>query len=76
MSSDLMPAVVMATVLWVVAVVAVAGGPSKPPAEVWIVTASEKVPSHPTLVRATGSRFVIGPKRTHEASATPPRAAL
>jgi len=67
---------VMATVLWVVAAVAVLGGPTKPPSEVWVVTASEKVPSHPTLVRAAGSRFVSGPKGNEEASAPPTKTAL
>jgi hypothetical protein len=76
MSSHVTSSLVMATVLWVVAVVAVLGGPTKPPSEVWVVTASEKVASHPTLVRAAGSRFATGPKMNREASATPRETAL
>jgi hypothetical protein len=70
MSSEATSGLVMATVLWAVAVVAVVGGPTKPPSEVWLVSASDKVPSHPTLVRASGTRFVTGPKGNQEASAT------
>ena len=76
MSSEAISGLVMATVLWVVAAVAVMSGPTKPPAEVWVVTASEKVASHPTLVRAAGSRFITGPKGNQEASAAPRKAAL
>ena len=76
MSSEATSGLVMATVLWIVAVVAVLGGPTKPPSEVWVVTASERVASHPTLVRAAGSRFVTGPKGNQEASATPRNPAL
>ena len=76
MSSELTSGLVMATVLWVVAAVAVMGGPTKPPSEVWDVTASEKVASHPTLVRAAGSRFATGPTMNREASATPRKTAL
>ena len=76
MSSEVTSGLVMATVLWVVGVVAVLGGPTKPPSEVWVVTASEKVASHPTLVRAAGSRFVTDPKMGQEARATPRATAL
>lgn len=76
MSSDLTSALVMATVLWVVAIVAVVGGPTKPPSEVWLVSASDKVPSHPTLVRAAGSRFASGQRGNQEASATSTKTAL
>lgn len=76
MSSEAISGLLIATVLWVVAVVAVLDGPTKPPSEVWVVTASEKVASHPTLVRAAGSRFVTGPRMNREASATPREAAL
>jgi hypothetical protein len=76
MSSEATSGLLLATVLWVVAAVAVMSGPTKPPSEIWVVTASEKVASHPTLVRAAGSRFVTGPRRNQEASATPRKTAL
>ena len=70
MSSEAASGVVIATALWVIAIVAVVGGPTKPPSEVWLVTASDKVASHPTLVRASGRRFATGSKGNQEASAT------
>ena len=76
MSSEAASSLVMATVLWAIAVVAVLGGPAKPPSEVWLVTASDKVASHPTLVRASGTRFVTGTRGSQEASAKPGRTAL
>jgi hypothetical protein len=53
MSSDVVAAAVAATVLWVVSVGAfLADSPKRPAGEAWVVTASEKIASRPTLVRA------------------------
>ena len=52
MSSNWLSGLVMATGLWIIIAVAVIGGSPLPRAEIWVATASEKVPSHPTLVRA------------------------
>jgi hypothetical protein len=52
MSSEALAGLVMATGLWVIAAAAVFGAPTKPPSEIWVSTASDKVRSHPTLVRA------------------------
>ena len=70
MSSEAISGLVMATVLWMLAAIAVVGGPTKTPSEVWLVSASDKVASHPTLVRASGRRFATGSKGNQEASAT------
>ena len=51
--SDVWAAVVCATGLWVIVVAAAHYEPAKPRAgEAWVVTASEKMPSRPMLVRA------------------------
>ncbi len=52
MSSEVFAGAVMATGLWAIAVVASFGPQAPPPSEIWVSTASEKVRSHPTLVRA------------------------
>ena len=51
--SNTAAAFVCATLLWVVCIGVAVYGPLKRPAgEAWVVTASEKNPHHPTLVRA------------------------
>jgi hypothetical protein len=53
MSSEVMAAALAATVLWVVSVAAfLMETPKRPTGEAWVVTASEKIASRPTLVRA------------------------
>jgi hypothetical protein len=43
----------MATGLWIIVASAIFGSSPLPRAEIWVSTASAKVPSHPTLVRAS-----------------------
>jgi hypothetical protein len=51
--SDAWAAVVCATGLWVIVVAAAHYEPAKlRPGEAWVVTASDKMPSRPMLVRA------------------------
>ena len=52
MSSQVIAGTVLATGLWAIAIVGSLGPQSPPPNEIWVSTASEKVRSHPTLVRA------------------------
>jgi hypothetical protein len=53
MSSDTWGAAALATGMWMIASVALFGGDTKPPIDgvVWTLTSSQKVASHPTLVR-------------------------
>jgi hypothetical protein len=64
MSTEMLAGLVAATGFWIIVAVAVVGGPTKLPNEVWVSTASDKVPSHPTLVRAADPTMTgaIGPK--------------
>ena len=51
--SDYVAALVCATGLWVACIsAALYGSPTRPAGEAWVVTASEKMPSRPMLVRA------------------------
>ena len=52
MSSQVVAGTVMATAMWAIAVIGSFGAPAPMPSEIWVSTASEKVRSHPTLVRA------------------------
>jgi len=52
MSSQHLAGTVLATGLWAMAAVASFSAPTPPPSEIWVSTASEKIRSHPTLVRA------------------------
>ena len=53
MFADYWGAVAVATGMWIIACAAVIGGDTRtiPDGVVWTVTSSEKVASHPTLVR-------------------------
>jgi hypothetical protein len=52
MSGNSLAAVVLATGLWIIIAVAVFGGAPRPNTDIWVASASEKVRSHPTLMRA------------------------
>ena len=53
MMSNTFAAAICATALWVACVAsALYGFPRRPAGEVWVVTASDKIPSRPMLVRA------------------------
>ena len=52
MTSDIWAGLVMATGLWLLVATAVMSPPANAPKEVWVTTSSERVRSHPTLVRA------------------------
>jgi hypothetical protein len=53
MSSEVIAAAVVATVLWVVSVGSfLMESPRRTAGEAWVVTASEKISSRPALVRA------------------------
>jgi hypothetical protein len=51
MTSDLWAGLAMATGLWVLIAAALVSPPATTPSEVWVAT-SDRVRSHPTLVRA------------------------
>jgi hypothetical protein len=51
--SDTWAAFVCATGLWIACLTVIFyGGPNRPAGEAWVVTASDKMPSRPMLVRA------------------------
>jgi hypothetical protein len=52
MTSDLWAGLGMATGFWMLMVVALVSLPANVPSEVWVATSSDRVRSHPTLVRA------------------------
>jgi hypothetical protein len=52
MTSDLGAGLAIATGLWVLITAALVSPPATPPSEVWVATSSDRVRSHPTLVRA------------------------
>jgi hypothetical protein len=52
MSANWLPGLVMATGIWIIIAVAVFAGAPRPNSDIWIASASEKVRSHPTLMRA------------------------
>jgi hypothetical protein len=52
MTSDIWGGLAMATGLWVLVATALVSAPANPPKEVWVSTSSDRVRSHPTLVRA------------------------
>ena len=54
MTSNHAAGLVLATALWVgLGAAAFLGGPDRPAGEFWTGTSSEKIASHPTLVRAS-----------------------
>jgi hypothetical protein len=52
MDPELLASSMLATALWAGVAVGVIWAPRHAPAEVWVSNSSEKVRSHPTLVRA------------------------
>ena len=53
MSNNSLAALVCATGLWVACIgAALHGSPKRPAGEAWVVTASDKIPSRPMLIRA------------------------
>ena len=52
MTSDMWAGLAMATAIWLLIAGALASPPATPPKEVWVATSSDRVRSHPTLVRA------------------------
>jgi hypothetical protein len=52
MNSNTWAGLVLATGLWVAVAAAAVTGPFAPRSELWVATSSQKVKSHPTLVRA------------------------
>jgi hypothetical protein len=52
MTSDIWAGLAMATGVWVLIGVALLSPPASPPKELWVGTSSDRVRSHPTLVRA------------------------
>jgi hypothetical protein len=59
MSSSVVPGAVFAAAVWVIFAVAMIGpSPIKPNSHIWVATSSEKVPSHPILVRAANPLVV------------------
>lgn len=61
----------MATVLWAIVAAAVLGAPAAPPKELWVSTSSDRVRSHPTLVRAANpvmTRSILARGKTDQGS--------
>ena len=52
MNSNIWAGLVLATALWAVVAATGLSGPFSPRSELWVATSSQKVKSHPTLVRA------------------------
>jgi hypothetical protein len=53
MSTNHVAGFVLATAVWVgLGAAAILGGPTRPAGEFWTSTSSQKIASHPTLVRA------------------------
>jgi hypothetical protein len=52
MTSNTWAGLAMATGLWVLIAAALMSPPVDAPSEVWVATSSDRVRSHPTLVRA------------------------
>ena len=52
MTSDMWAGLAMATGLWVLITATLVSPPATPLSEVWVATSSDRVRSHPTLVRA------------------------
>jgi hypothetical protein len=52
MNFNIWAGLVLATGLWAVVAATALSGPFPPRSELWVATSSQKVKSHPTLVRA------------------------
>src|SRR5688572_6937616 len=63
MSSNWVPGLVVATGFWMIVAVGMVGGSPLPRTEIWVSTASEKVSSHPTLVRAADPTMTAATSR-------------
>ena len=61
MTSEMWAGLAMATGLWVLIAVALVSSPANAPKEAWVATSSDRVRSHPTLVRAAVQSGVIRP---------------
>jgi hypothetical protein len=53
MTTAVYAAAVFSTVIWAIVVVAAFTASTAPPSEIWVATSSERVPTHPTLRRAS-----------------------
>ena len=69
MNSELSASFLVATGLWIVLAVTAFNSPFAPRSEIWIGTSSEKVKSHPTLVRAAYPNFAAQARRMKTAAA-------
>ena len=58
MSSDTFAGLVLATGFWIIAAGALMFEPDKPQGHIWTSTSSDKIASHPTLVRAAYPRVL------------------
>jgi hypothetical protein len=56
-NSELWAGFLVATGLWIVLAAAAVSGPFGARSEIWIATSSDKITSHPTLVRAAYPKF-------------------
>jgi cytochrome b len=52
MNSNIWGGLVLATALWALVAATALSGPFSPRSELWVATSSQRVKSHPTLVRA------------------------
>ena len=65
MPANLVATVVAATGLWAISAWSIITADGSTPRELWTVTSSEKVKSHPTLVRAAVPRSLASGRETY-----------
>ena len=65
MSTNYVAAAMMATGLWAVSAWTVFSADGSTPRELWTVASSDKVRSHPTLVRAAVPRSLASARETY-----------
>ena len=65
MKTNLVAAAIAATGLWTISAWTILTAETSAPRELWTVTSSDKVRSHPTLVRAAVPRSLASGRETH-----------
>ena len=65
MPINLVAAAVAATGVWAISAWTIVAADASPPRELWTVTSSDKIRSHPTLVRAAVPRSLALARQTY-----------
>ena len=65
MPTNLVAAAIAATGVWAISAWTIIAADASPPRELWTVTSSDKVRSHPTLVRAAVPRSLASARETY-----------